>query len=95
MAYLDIIRAWKDPKYRLSLSDDERALLPENPAGLIELTDAELGGVSGADCTCEPTCCATCPSTCASTCPVSCYYTDCGCPSDSTLRRCCQTYYCQ
>ena len=44
MTHLDIIRAWKDEEYRLSLSEAERALLPANPAGLIELTDA-LGHV--------------------------------------------------
>ncbi len=37
-----IIRAWKDPEYRLNLSAEEQALLPENPAGAIELTDDEL-----------------------------------------------------
>lgn len=42
-----IIRAWKDAKYRASLSDEERAQIPANPAGEIELTDAELGAVSG------------------------------------------------
>jgi len=47
MSHLDIIRAWKDEEYRLSLSDAERALLPGNPAGLIELPDTELGAVAG------------------------------------------------
>lgn len=42
MFHGDIIRAWKDEEYRLSLSDAERALLPEHPAGLIDLTDADL-----------------------------------------------------
>jgi mersacidin/lichenicidin family type 2 lantibiotic len=37
-----IIRAWKDPEYRLNLSEEDQALLPENPAGAIELTDDEL-----------------------------------------------------
>ena len=47
MTPLDIIRAWKNEEYRLSLSADQRALLPEQPAGLIELTDAELELVAG------------------------------------------------
>ena len=47
MATLDIIRAWKDEEYRLSLSAEQRALLPAHPAGLIELTDAELGAAAG------------------------------------------------
>lgn len=42
-----IIRAWKDDDYRLSLSETERALLPANPAGLVELTDDELAQVAG------------------------------------------------
>ena len=37
-----IIRAWKDPEYRLNLSAEDQAQLPENPAGAIELTDDEL-----------------------------------------------------
>src|SRR5262245_47628574 len=47
MSHLDIIRAWKDEEYRLSLSTAERAQLPDNQAGLIELTDAQLGAVAG------------------------------------------------
>jgi mersacidin/lichenicidin family type 2 lantibiotic len=42
-----IIRAWKDPEYRQSLSEEERELLPENPAGAIELTDDELDMAAG------------------------------------------------
>jgi len=42
-----IIRAWKDPGYRNSLSEAERASLPGNPAGPIELSDADLGNVAG------------------------------------------------
>jgi|HubBroStandDraft_1064217.scaffolds.fasta_scaffold67093_2 mersacidin/lichenicidin family type 2 lantibiotic len=42
-----IIRAWKDPNYRNSLSDAERAALPPNPAGEIEIGDAALRGVVG------------------------------------------------
>lgn len=41
----NIVRAWKDEFYRESLSDEERAQLPENPVGELELTDAELGSV--------------------------------------------------
>jgi mersacidin/lichenicidin family type 2 lantibiotic len=47
MSNQDIIRAWKDEDYRLSLSEAERALLPEHPAGLIELAGAEIDGVDG------------------------------------------------
>jgi mersacidin/lichenicidin family type 2 lantibiotic len=47
MSNKNIIRAWKDEDYRLSLSEAERALLPEHPAGLIELAGAEMDGVGG------------------------------------------------
>lgn len=42
-----IIRAWKDPEYRVSLDEDELNALPENPAGAIELTDEELDTAVG------------------------------------------------
>jgi mersacidin/lichenicidin family type 2 lantibiotic len=42
-----IIRAWKDPEYRQTLNEEEQALLPENPAGAIELTDEELDMAAG------------------------------------------------
>jgi mersacidin/lichenicidin family type 2 lantibiotic len=44
----DLIRAWKDETYREGLTAEERRLLPENPAGAIELTEEELAGVDGA-----------------------------------------------
>ena len=47
MSKMNIIRAWKDEDYRLSLSEAERALLPEHPAGLIELSGAEMDGDGG------------------------------------------------
>ena len=47
MSNINIIRAWKDANYRNSLSEAERAALPANPAGFIELADAALNGVSG------------------------------------------------
>jgi mersacidin/lichenicidin family type 2 lantibiotic len=47
MSAVDIVRAWKDAEYRQSLSEAERAQLPDHPAGLIELTDAELEDVAG------------------------------------------------
>ncbi len=47
MSKIEIIRAWKDEEYRASLSEAERAKLPEHPAGLIELTDVELNMVAG------------------------------------------------
>ena len=47
MSNLDIVRVWKDEEYRNSLSAEELALVPENPAGLIELDDADLDSVAG------------------------------------------------
>jgi len=47
MSNQKIIRAWKDEEYRLSLSETERASLPTHPAGLVELSDEQLGGVAG------------------------------------------------
>jgi mersacidin/lichenicidin family type 2 lantibiotic len=43
----DIVRAWKDEEYRLGLSEAQRALLPANPAGIIQLEDADLDRVAG------------------------------------------------
>jgi mersacidin/lichenicidin family type 2 lantibiotic len=47
MKKIDIIRAWKDEDYRNSLSQEDLAGLPENPAGMIELSDGDLGKASG------------------------------------------------
>ena len=44
----NLVRAWKDETYRQSLSTQEQAVLPVNPAGAIELTDAQLEAVFGA-----------------------------------------------
>jgi mersacidin/lichenicidin family type 2 lantibiotic len=44
----NIVRAWKDEAYRQSLSAEEQAMLPENPAGGFELTDADLEALCGA-----------------------------------------------
>jgi mersacidin/lichenicidin family type 2 lantibiotic len=43
----DIVRAWKDVNYRLSLSPEQQALLPDNPVGEFELCEAELDAVNG------------------------------------------------
>jgi mersacidin/lichenicidin family type 2 lantibiotic len=47
MKISEIIRAWKDEGYRLSLSPADLASLPPNPAGAIDLSDAELTAVAG------------------------------------------------
>jgi mersacidin/lichenicidin family type 2 lantibiotic len=38
----DIIRAWKDPRYRAGLSAPHLAQLPAHPAGAIELPEPTL-----------------------------------------------------
>ena len=43
----DIIRAWKDPIYRASLSADEQARVPANPAGDADLSDERLMQATG------------------------------------------------
>lgn len=68
MSQKTVIRAWKDPDFRMGLSAEERSSLPANPAGMKELADADLGDVAGGGftlftwcdswTTCEPpTCC--------------------------------------
>jgi mersacidin/lichenicidin family type 2 lantibiotic len=47
MNRVDIIRAWKDEEYRLSLSEEERAQLPPHPAGLIKLDETQLSDLKG------------------------------------------------
>ncbi|QRO00732.1 mersacidin/lichenicidin family type 2 lantibiotic [Archangium violaceum] len=55
-----IIRAWKDPAFRASLTSEERAALPELPSGkpMTELEEGELsdavGGVRGRPRGCPP-----------------------------------------
>jgi mersacidin/lichenicidin family type 2 lantibiotic len=44
---MNIIRAWKDKEYRMSLSDEELSLLPDNPAGPMELSDDLLESIVG------------------------------------------------
>ena len=68
----DIVRAWKDAEYRQSLSAEEQALLPEHPAGAIELTDEALEAANGGEILaitdsqdpCPPTYFNTCYSAC-------------------------------
>ena len=47
MSRFDVIRAWKDASYRQSLSPEQLAGLPANPAGAVELTEAEAATVHG------------------------------------------------
>ena len=65
MSILEIIRAWKDEEYRLSLSAEQQALLPDHPAGLIELADSDLETVVGGAPPVNPVtgCAVVCPPT--------------------------------
>ena len=54
---------WKDEEYRMSLTDAQRAMLPDNPAGLIELSDADLSQVDGGA-TEACSCCCSCGCSC-------------------------------
>ena len=47
MSKIDIVRAWKDEEYRSSLSEAQRAELPNNPAGLVELSESDLREAAG------------------------------------------------
>lgn len=47
MSQQDIIRAWKDRDYRESLSEEQRSQLPENPAGITDLSDEVLESIVG------------------------------------------------
>jgi mersacidin/lichenicidin family type 2 lantibiotic len=50
MSKLDVVRAWKDEDYRLSLSEAQRASLSASPVGLVELSDLELEAAAGGCC---------------------------------------------
>jgi mersacidin/lichenicidin family type 2 lantibiotic len=59
MKSIDIVRAWKDARYREGLTQGERQGVPANPAGIVELTDEQLkqaSGLSGAIVTTGRTC---------------------------------------
>src|SRR5262245_45587095 len=47
MSNADVIRFWKDEHYRLGLSESQRASLPDNPAGVIDLPESELVAIAG------------------------------------------------
>ncbi len=49
MSTAEIVRAWTDKEYRNSLTPEQLASLPENPAGNAEeLVDYELANLSNA-----------------------------------------------
>lgn len=42
-----ILAAWRDEEYLLSLSDEERAQIPEHPAGTLDMEDNVLRTITG------------------------------------------------
>lgn len=48
MRKVDLVRAWKDPVYRASLTEEERAQLAAHPSGLLELDEGLLKEAAGA-----------------------------------------------
>ncbi len=59
MSPKEIVQAWKSNAFRMSLTEAQRAELPPNPAGLIELTDDELTVAGGGT---KNSCTTACPS---------------------------------
>lgn len=47
---LNVVRSWKDPRYRRTLSIQQLHRLPQHPAGSAMLTDQELKAASGLTC---------------------------------------------
>jgi mersacidin/lichenicidin family type 2 lantibiotic len=47
MTSFDIVRSWKDARYRRNLSPQQLQTLPEHPAGAAMLTGRELKAASG------------------------------------------------
>ncbi|MFI7120336.1 mersacidin/lichenicidin family type 2 lantibiotic [Amycolatopsis sp. NPDC049868] len=43
---MNVVRAWKDPRYRRQLSPD-RDVLPTHPSGTVSMTDRELDDIGG------------------------------------------------
>lgn len=42
-----ILEAWRNEEYYLSLSEEERAEIPEHPAGLLDVEDEVLRAIAG------------------------------------------------
>lgn len=43
----DIAQAWRNGLHALQLTDDERAALPESPAGVVQVDDEALSSIAG------------------------------------------------
>ena len=74
----DIVRAWRDPKFRRSLSAEQKARLPEHPAEwLLKVEDDALTSVTGGCCFPGSPMYSTQPTYCSGYCtgcgPIQCY----------------------
>jgi len=49
MSNPDIVRAWRDPSYRRSLTHEEASQVPAHPAGLAGVAEEELRAAGGID----------------------------------------------
>jgi len=47
MTQIDVVRAWKSDVYRGTLTEDQLAMMPAHPAGIAELSEAELMDANG------------------------------------------------
>jgi mersacidin/lichenicidin family type 2 lantibiotic len=53
MSRVDVIRAWRDPQYRRSLSAGQLAALPRSPVGAVAVDESVLKAASGAEGECS------------------------------------------
>jgi mersacidin/lichenicidin family type 2 lantibiotic len=56
MRKVDLVRAWKDPVYRASLTEEELAGLAAHPSGILELPEDQLKTAAGGFITTYRTC---------------------------------------
>jgi mersacidin/lichenicidin family type 2 lantibiotic len=47
MSQVDVVRAWRDPQYRRSLSAEQLECLPTHPAGRVQVDAKDLRTASG------------------------------------------------
>lgn len=47
MNSIDVAQAWKSESYRATLSDAQLSMVPQSPAGVVELSEAELTAANG------------------------------------------------
>jgi mersacidin/lichenicidin family type 2 lantibiotic len=87
----DVIRAWKDPLYRASLSEEARAALPQHPAGVVELSDDQLSTGGSAPITTALTCTQYTFLNWNSCCPVTTTAPNCTAYTYNGLAGCCPT----